>query len=156
MTCALTTDLSRDLPEAKQSRWIVARSSARAANTHETLMVGESGAILEGTSSNFYVLMPASTEGKHILQTADHGILSGISRSIVLDVAPSLVTVELEAPRVADLPLAEEAFITSSSRGIVPVIRVDDQAIGSGRPGPVTAELTNRYDARAEELEEPL
>jgi branched-subunit amino acid aminotransferase/4-amino-4-deoxychorismate lyase len=47
-----------------------------------------------------------------------------------------------------ELAALEESFITSASRGVLPVVRVDAAVIGSGRPGPVTAELRRRFDAR--------
>jgi len=56
----------------------------------------------------------------------------------------------------SDLGAVGECFITSTSRGVLPVVAVDEQAIGDGRPGPLTDEIRRRFDRRiAEEAEEP-
>lgn len=147
---------------------------------YEWLLLDDEERILEGASSNFYAVVPrvdGPGEGGGVsdgpgdggdvsarpraaggaeLRTAGEGVLLGIARSIVLEVAPSVIPVELAAPRLAEVPAMLEAFLTSASRGIVPIVRIDGHAIGSGTPGPITGELARRYDARAAELEEPL
>ncbi|MFW5884442.1 MAG: aminotransferase class IV [bacterium] len=143
---------------------------------YEWLLLDDEERILEGASSNFYAVFPGAGAtgqgpasgaatgpgaaprggGAFELRTAGEGILPGIARSIVLEVAPGVATLRLVAPRVAELSEAREAFLTSSSRGVVPVVRIDARSVGSGEPGPVTREIARRYDARAAELEEPL
>lgn len=143
----------------------------------EWLLLDDEERILEGASSNFYAVFPRAGatgpgatgpeaapgpgaapggEDAFELRTAGDGILPGIARSIVLEVAPEVATLRLVAPRTAELAEAREAFLTSSSRGVVPVVRIDARSVGSGEPGPVTREISRRYDARAAELEEPL
>lgn len=152
VACETVTFGARPNPEAKQTRWIAERSGLGSARgeVYERLLADRQGQILEGTSSNFYVIHHGS------LRTANEGILHGIARSIVLDVAPGVMPVELTAPLVTDLGLFEEAFLTSASRGIVPVVRIDGQPVGTGRPGRLAEKLIELYDLRAEALEELL
>ena len=83
-------------------------------------------------------------------------MLEGVARSILLDVAPGVLPVTLTAPHVDQLPLITEAMLTSSSRGVVPVVEVGGERIGTGRPGPLTLQLGAAYDARVESLLEPI
>lgn len=152
VACETVAFGARPNPEAKQTRWIAQRSGLGTGHgrPYETLLVDSGGRILEGTSSNFYVIQHGS------LRTADEGILHGIARSIVLDIAPDIVPVELAASRVTDLPIFEEAFLTSASRGIVPVVHIDFRPVGTGAPGQFAPKLIELYDRRAEALEEAL
>ena len=109
------------------------------------------GRILEGLTSNFY----AVCNGKLI--TARYGILLGVTRRFVLRLARSAgYGIDYRALQVAELSGIDEAFITSSSRGVVPVIEVDHSPVGQGRPGSVARELRRAYDtylvAKAEEI----
>ena len=91
-----------------------------------------------------------------VLQTADTGILPGIARAIVMEVAREVIAVDLAAPRLSERSEFTEAFLTSASRGIVPVVEIDGQPIGSGIPGEITRALIELYDHRAQALEEAL
>lgn len=180
VSCRTAPHAARANPRAKQTSWLADRAhlgdgdarptppgAPRAHDApYEWLLLDDEERILEGASSNFYAVFPrAGATGPGAapgggdafeLRTADDGILPGIARSIVLEVAPEVVTLRLVAPRTAELVEAREAFLTSSSRGVVPVVRIDARSVGSGEPGPVTREISRRYDARAAELEEPL
>ena len=72
------------------------------------------------------------------------------TRMLVLEIAAELLPVARSAVRVGQLGSLDEAFITSVSRGIVPVVRIDDRTVGAGRPGPVSVELRRRFDALVE------
>lgn len=111
---------------------------------HEGLLVAEDGALLEGLSSNFFALL----EG--VLRTEGDRALPGITRSLVLEIAEGMVPVALRAVHVDALAAVSECFITSASRGVLPVVRVDAVTIGRGTPGPVTGELRRRFEARIE------
>jgi len=117
------------------------------------------GKILEGMTSNFfYVKTPRSERNAEqqrgvqskrasILCTARDDILLGITRKTVIDLARGRgVEVRYEPLQLNQLAEIEEAFITSSSRGIVPVIKINDVTVGRGRPGPITKELMAAYD----------
>ncbi len=139
----LTTvsDSQRANPAAKTTGWMHNRprvTQSLPKGAYEGLLVGTDGALLEGLASNFYAIL----EGR--LRTADAGVLPGIARLIVLEVAPAILPVRLEAVTLGDLPKLEEAFITSSSRGIIPVVGIDDVTI-SAEPGPLTRRLRQAY-----------
>jgi branched-subunit amino acid aminotransferase/4-amino-4-deoxychorismate lyase len=107
--------------------------------------------LLEGTTTNFYAIL------NRTLRTAgDNTVLSGIGRRVVLTVAPDIVPVQLKPVHVDEVPHLNESFLTSASRGIVPIVEIDGCRIGTGRPGPVTLRLREAYDAWAEAHLEPI
>ncbi len=149
----VTVPMQRAAPRIKDTRFISTAQAAYRdlpAGVHEALMLGEDGAILEGLTSNFF----AVKEG--ILHTEDDRALPGITRGLVLEVAKGLLPRATGSVRVDQLPELTEAFLTSVSRGVLPVVRIDEATIGDGRPGPVTRELGRRFDALVEREAEPL
>jgi branched-chain amino acid aminotransferase len=149
----LTIPLHREDPQAKDTRFLETARAAYAslpAGRHEGLLVGEDGAVLEGLSSNFF----AVREG--ILHTEEQRVLPGLTRALVLEVARSLVPLATTPVRVDQLGEVTEAFITSASRGVLPVVHIDDVHIGTGRPGRLTRELRGRFDEQVAREAEPL
>lgn len=139
------TGLHRAQPLAKTADFAAARKQVEAANFYESLMTTDQGEILEATSANFYAVRGG------VLYTADKGVLEGVTRRIVLDlVQAAAIPLQLQPATIADLPLLDEALISSSSRGVVPVVRIGDQMIGDGRPGPVTQQLIAAYNTYVE------
>lgn len=142
----LTTDaIRRDDPLTKAADFVEQRKRIEATTpgAYERLIVSRSGEILEGLSSNFYIVRAG------VLQTAGHGVLEGITRRIVLELARERgIAVDPSAPSVAGLRHADEAAISSSSRGLVPVVSIDGEAVGGGTPGPVITQLSAAYEAR--------
>lgn len=139
---AITLPLKRDNPHSKDTHFIATADRAYRAlpkGVHEGLLVAEDGAILEGLSSNFF----AVHEGT--LRTEEARALLGVTRSLVLELAAPRVPVTLTALRRDELPRASEAFITSVSREVLPLVRVDGQAIGDGGPGPLGRELREGF-----------
>lgn len=148
-----TTPLVRENPVVKTTRWMVIRYptySSLPPDVYEGILITGDGRLLEGMSSNFYGVLGG------VLHTADRGILEGITRRAILQVAPEVVPVELAALRVQDIPRLSEAMITSSSRGVVPVTIIDGRAVGDGRVGPVVAAIRARYDQWTEAHIEPI
>jgi branched-chain amino acid aminotransferase len=145
-------DLRRERPRAKSTRFIAPASQARAAGkgVNELLLLDDAGRILEGSSSNFYGVLDGA------LRTAEEGVLAGITRGIVLGLAEGLLRVDRQPIAVADLPRLQEAFLTSVSRGVLPVVAIDDRQISDGAPGPVTVELGRRFGAYIRERIEPI
>ncbi len=144
--------IARASPRAKSTGFIVPSRNLKAGlprEIYEVLMVTGDGQILEGFTSNFF----AFVEGR--LVTAQAGVLEGITRSIVLELAEALFRIERRAPCLAELRQVDEAFITSSSRGVLPVVVVNEQVIGDGRPGPLTRRLRRRYDEYVVEAARP-
>ena len=149
VSCLTAPHRARPNPRAKQTSWLAGRASLPG-DPYEWLLLDDEERILEGASSNFYAVIDG------VLATAGSDVLFGISRSIVLEVASGLLPLRLDPPRYDDIARMSECFITSASRGIVPVVEIDERTIGSGRPGEVTRQLISRYENRATELEEPL
>jgi branched-chain amino acid aminotransferase len=150
---ASTIRLDRSIPAAKSNAWEARRQAAwqeLPPDTYEGLLVDPGGRILEGFTSNVY----AVHEGR--LLTAERGILKGISRRILFEVLPPSMPVSHEGIPVGLVPTLEEAFLSSSSRGLLPIVRIDDLTIGRGRPGGWTIDLMARYDAWVEAHLEPI
>jgi branched-chain amino acid aminotransferase len=150
--CA-TLPMERHNPTAKTTAWMIERKPAMDSlppGTYEGLLVSPDGVLTEGASSNFYAVMHDT------LRTADEGVLHGIAQRIVLSVVTDVLPVELAPITISDLPFIDEAFITSSGRGVVPVIMIDKQVISTGQPGPHTLEIQARYNAWADAHLEPL
>ncbi|NTU63533.1 MAG: hypothetical protein HGB05_09040 [Chloroflexi bacterium] len=141
--CA-TTRLSRQTPQAKSTNFIAPSRESKAAidpGIHELLIVNRAGEILEGISSNFYAVLDG------VLRTAGEEVLEGITRRIVLQEAAVLIPSDYHPLHISDLTQVAEAFITSSSREVIPVIQIDDQIIGTGRPGRIAPMLLEKYRA---------
>ncbi len=146
-------DLARRNPTAKSNAWAIQRQSAVQAfppGIYEGVLVSAAGELLECTSSNFYAVLGGT------LRTAEAGILHGIARRLLLKVAEEELPLELRPVRVEDIPRLEEAFLSSAGRGVVPIIEIDGQRVGTGKPGPVTLRLRERYDDWAAAHLEPI
>jgi len=142
--CGTTRRLARDTPRAKRSEFIKPSRSVKAqhdSDVQEVLLVNAEGCILEGLSSSFFTVLDGA------LRTAGEGVLEGVTRGVVLALAIELLPVVCTAIHLADLPRVVEAFITSSSREVMPVVQIDQTTIGSGAPGSITQMLMARYRA---------
>lgn len=141
---AVAPQLSRRDPLVKDAGFVLARRETLPDRPaiHEYLLCDEEGRLLEGSSSNFYAVAGGA------LWTAGEGVLEGITRQIVLRLAGELaVLVRLAAPLRARVSGMEEAFLSSSSRGVLPVVEIDGERVGDGQPGPVTRRLMDAYAA---------
>ena len=138
----ITTSLQRIAPEAKTTSYLAAiRALKEAKRRHaaDALFVNEQGHVLEATRSNFFIFRGDT------LVTPRVGVLIGITRNVVLELASGRFPTEERPILLEELPLADETFITSSSREIVPVVQIDDLVIGNGKPGQRTYELEQRF-----------
>jgi len=143
----VSVPIHRDNPHAKDTRFIATASATYAAlpaGIEEGLMLAADGAVLEGLSSNFFGILNGT------LRTEGERVLPGVTRSLVLEVASGLMPVEARAVAAPELKRLEEAFITSVSREILPVVRIDGAALGDGRPGPLTRRLIAAFAALVE------
>jgi D-alanine transaminase len=119
----------------------MAKMMAKAAGVDDAWMV-EEGAVTEGSSNNAYIVK----DGKIITRHLGNEILHGITRAAVLKFAASAqMEVEERAFTVDEVKAADEAFITSASTFVMPVVEMDGAAIGSGKPGSVAARLREIY-----------
>ncbi len=139
-----TGEIARADPRTKSAEFVEQRRRIERAtpDAYERLIVDPSGEILEGFSSNFYVVRDG------VLVTAGEGVLEGVTRRIVLALAAQRgVPVRLAPPLASELASVQEAAVSSSSRGLVPVVRIDGRPVGGGVPGPVIGALSAAYDA---------
>ncbi len=143
-----TTEMYRDTPRLKSTAFIDASDAERKHIAQEGIfeaLLVKDGEILEGMTSNFFYV--GRDNISPYVGTAQDGILLGVTRQIVIEIAQNnRLEVRYQPLKRDQLSAAEEAFITSSSRGIVPVIQIDDVIIGQGRPGPITKKLSAIYD----------
>lgn len=150
----VTSHVARVDPRLKSTAFIIQSERERRAvaqgGAFEGLIVRR-GRVLEGLTSNFFYVR----DGR--LGTARRGILLGVTRRLVLRLARQAgLDIAYHPLRVVAIPILSEAFITSSSRGIVPVVAIDGRPVGSGAPGGLTRDLMGRYaqyvDGHAQEI----
>jgi branched-chain amino acid aminotransferase len=111
----------------------------------EALIVDARGRVLEGSSSNVFLVRA----GQLVTAPTEAGILAGITRAHVLALAQVLgIPVELRAPELHEVRQADELFITSSIRELLPIVRLDQQPVGAGTPGPVFGRLLQAFRER--------
>lgn len=130
---------------AKASNYLanlLAVHEAKKEGAEEALMIGRRGQILEGASSNIFVVK----DGRVRTPEPQPGILVGITRAVILKAAAEAgIEVEEGEVQPEDLYRCDEAFITSSIREVMPVVSADGRSIGSGTPGPITKRLHEAY-----------
>ncbi|HYA05077.1 MAG TPA: D-amino-acid transaminase [Xanthobacteraceae bacterium] len=127
---------------------VLARQAAIDRGAREAWFVDKDGAVTEGASSNAWIVTAAGTL---VTRHADHGILRGITRAVVLDVLKAQGLTAEERPfTLAEAYAAREAFITSATQTVMPVVAIDGHSIGDGRPGPVATALRREFHRFAE------
>ena len=119
----------------------MAKMAAKKAGVDDAWLV-EDGMVTEGTSNNAYIIKGNRIITRHL----SSNILHGITRVAVLRYAAAVQMVVEERPfSIAEATTADEAFITSASAFVMPVVQIDGIDIGSGKPGTVTARLREIY-----------
>jgi len=123
---------------------ILAKIEGLQAGCIEALMLNHKGEVAECTGDNIFVVRA----GRILTPPNDAGILEGVTRRVVIDLA---VELGHEVREVAltkhDVYIAEECFLTGTAAEIVPVVKVDSRVIGAGVPGPMTRDLMKRFKA---------
>lgn len=123
---------------------ILAFRDAKEAGAREAILLGADGHVAEGTTSNVFIV-----EDGALATPSSYGILDGITRATLLEEAREAgIPCREEAITVERLRGADEIFISSSVREVVPVTRLDGATIGDGRAGPLTSRLLELYRAR--------
>jgi branched-chain amino acid aminotransferase len=116
---------------------------------YEGVMRNYRGELAECTQSNLFIVK----NGAALTPPLDSGLLPGITRAFLFEVGEVRgIPVREAVLRDDDLFGADEAFLTSTTREVVPIVKVDDRAIGSGAPGPVTRALLEGFRQKAQEL----
>jgi branched-chain amino acid aminotransferase len=121
---------------------ILAKMEAAQAGCVEALMLNHKGEVAECSGDNIFLVK------RSVLRTppTDAGILEGVTRGAVLELARAAnIPVQEQALTRHDLYAADECFLTGTAAEVIPVVKCDGRAIGSGKPGPVTRQLRERY-----------
>ena len=129
----------------------LAMQEANRRGAEEGLMCNYRGELSECSQANFFMVR----NGVALTPRSQAGLLEGITRAYLFDVGKDVgveVREEMLFPKDLEPGLIDEAFITSTTRELSPVTRIDDRTIGSGRPGPVTKKLLEGYRKRARAL----
>jgi branched-chain amino acid aminotransferase len=130
----------------------LAMQEANRRGAEEGLMCNYRGELSECSQANFFMVRG----GVAFTPQSGAGLLEGLTRSFLFDVGKD-VGVEVREERLfpQDLETADEAFITSTTRELSPVTRIDDHVVGSGKPGAVTLKLLEGYRRRARAITRP-
>jgi branched-chain amino acid aminotransferase len=146
--CVQTVRASDAANNAKLGNYLasaLALREARARGADEALIVDREGLVVEGTTNNIFMIQ----DGVLLTPSLELGLLDGITRAHVLELAAELgIEVRYEAQSSARVAGSDEVFLTSSIRELMPVVAVDGQVVGDGKPGPITRRLHGAFRAR--------
>lgn len=146
----ITVPTPRNLPEALNGQIkslnylnnILAKIEAINAGVEEALMLSASGYVAEGTGDNIFIVK----KGKLITPPVYMGILRGITRGAVMDIAAkNKITASEDILTRHDLYNADECFLTGTAAEIIPVVKIDTRPIGNGKPGVLTLKLMQEF-----------
>lgn len=138
----ITVDMERFIPTSKSTNYlsaVFALEQAHKVGAAEAMYVDRNQRVLEGTTTNVFAI-----KGSSIITPPD-GILPGITRSVVLKLIPEDLNLEMRHIDFAELDQMDEIFITASNKEIVPVVKVNDMIVGSGKPGKVTRQVMDLF-----------
>jgi D-alanine transaminase len=122
---------------------ILGKQQAREAGAYEAWQVDGAGNVTEGTSTNAWIVTAA---GEVVTRAATNAILNGVTRLGVIRVIKQAGLRFVERPfSVAEAKQAREAFLTSTTSYVTPVVRIDDSVVGDGKPGELARELGKFY-----------
>jgi len=127
---------------------VLARQAAVAQGARDAWFVDKDGMVTEAASANAWIVTQA---GRVVTRPADHGILKGITRTVLFDVIKAQgLSVEERAFTLSETYAAREAFVTAASQIVLPVVRIDGHVIGEGKPGPLATALRRAFHQYAE------
>jgi D-alanine transaminase len=122
---------------------VLAKQAAREQGAKEAWFVDKDSYVTEGSSSNAWIV---SREGKVVTRSADHGVLRGVTRTVLLRVIKAQGLELDERPfTVEEAYAAHEAFVTSSTQTVMPVVQIDGRPVGNGAPGLVATALRRDF-----------
>ena len=127
---------------------VLAKDEARRAGAREAWFVDAAGNVTEGASSNAWIV---TADGALVTHPLDNHILPGVTRATVMDVAKAEgMKIEERTFSKVEALKAREAFVTSATNIVMPVVKLDGAAVGDGRPGPLAQRLRLRFHHIAE------
>ena len=129
----------------------LAKQKAKEAGAQEAWFIDPDGTVKEGASTNAWIV---TADGRLVTRPAEFGILRGITRATVMDVAARLdMKVEERAFTVEEAKKAREAFITAATTLVMPVVEIDGAAVANGHPGSVALSLRAAFFDVAEKTQ---
>jgi D-alanine transaminase len=127
---------------------VLGKQQAREAGAYEAWQVDRDGMVTEGTSTNAWIV---TQDGELVTRQTGNAILNGCTRLALLDIARAANLKYAERPfGLAEAKAAREAFLSSTTSIVLPIVQIDDAVIGDGKPGPLGRKLHALYDAHAE------
>src|SRR5579863_2626595 len=127
---------------------VLARQTALDRGARDAWFVDKRGFVTEAASANAWIV---TADGKLVTRNADQAILGGITRAVVFEAVKDLnLHIEERPFTLEEAYRAREAFVTSATQIVMPVVRLDDRPIGSGKPGPVATALRGEFHRFAE------
>jgi D-alanine transaminase len=127
---------------------VLAKQAAREQGAKEAWFVDKAGLVTEGSSTNAWIV---TLDGAVVTRPADHGILRGITRTVLLGaIAEQGLRLEERPFSVEEAHRAREAFITSASQIVMPVVQIDGRPVGNGHPGSIATALRQAFHRYAE------
>ena len=132
---------------------VLAKQQAREAGAYEAWFVDADGNVTEGSSTNAWIV---TADGKLVTRQLSHAILGGITRhSLIRLAADAQIKVEERPFSLDEARRAREAFLTSTTSFVIPIVTLDGKPVGTGRPGPLAGRLRELYDGYMETPLEP-
>ena len=126
---------------------VLAKTAARAAGAYEAWLVDRDGFVTEGSSTTAWIV---DGEGRLVTRDLSNAILPGVTRRVALEAAADAQIPIIERRFTPEEAAgAREAFLSSASAGIMPIVAIDENPVGDGKPGPVTRRLQELYFAAA-------
>ena len=122
---------------------VLAKQAARESGAFEAWLIDDDGCVTEGASTNAWIV---TRDGELVTRQTDNGILAGITRQTLKSLCNDLQLKFVERPfSLAEAMKAQEAFITSATSFVTPVVKIDGQAVGDGKVGPTARRLREEY-----------
>ena len=137
----ITYQGKREIPEAKTLNYITpvrALGLARAMGAEEAIYTSE-GLLYECMACSLFTVLNG------VILTAGNEVLDGITRRTILEVIEGEIPVKYRFVRVSEIPNLNEAFLTSSSHGVMPIMQIDETVIGEGKRGPITERVMKLF-----------
>jgi D-alanine transaminase len=127
---------------------VLARQAAIEQGARDAWFVDKDGAVTEAASANAWIVTDA---GALVTRQADHAILRGITRTVLFDVIKAQgLRIDERSFTLDEAFAAREAFVTSATQIVLPVVQIDGRAVGDGKPGPVAIALRREFHRYAE------
>ena len=138
-----------DLKTGSLIHQVLARREAKARHAYEAILLTADERLSDGITSNIYIVR----DGKLLTPSREAGIIEGITRGVVLDLAREIgIEVTEGLFDIDEIGRADEMFLTSSTREVVPIARVEGKPVGNARPGPITLQLLRAYRSAIQSL----